>query len=225
MNDLSGQESRTLGTTNAIPEILREEYHDFLRKNSLDVDKAEGQLKSYFKSEIVQRFRSPIIDALKKIGAEYDEIGERIKADRSVVYKWKNGDTQIGFESLFQAMAAFDVKGLRVRRGADAVFDTILETMTYIRSHLLGEECEPMDFIDLECVGVIWKPFWKFATYSKKNSLKRGEAAKELNERIRQRHKLRTAPYLSFEDAEARIENWVIPWIIFGMSIPYTWKY
>lgn len=205
----------------------REHVGKLLRQKRLQPDRLTRDFKVAFDQAVISVYRGLLDASLTGAGADAREIALKLVKNKGIRSRWLTGRSSMDWETLYLAIAAFDVDVRRIGfpRGREAVIRALAANMPLVRDRLFAgrhEECTVSHetIVCLHYTG--FSPQWWNA--------QRTRDARQLaaaTDAIRH-HVLRHAPAVRIgghEDIERIIEPWGTAWIAFLNLIPYEWTF
>ena len=181
------------------------------------------RVREAFEKGIITTYRNAIEESLFEQNLRRADIGVALAKDSGLTSKWRRQIINPDFETLFLALAAFDVepKGLGLPRGRIVVRQAVRQTMFVIRSELLGEECSEPSREAVECLFEADEANWVEAM------LKGGSEPRKAAKHISKEVTYLVGKTCTFTPKDIRdiMLEWKKPMILFFKHIPFNWRF
>jgi|GEM_PF-7065928 len=213
------------GRLGELPPKLREMGDGLAEKWAFDLAETARRVSKWFKGGIADRFRAGVMERLRKHGAaDLTEIGLRLQIDPALRWRWEQGEVSPNWETLFLAGTAYRVVWDGALPTADlAIVSGMCHTVGIIRESLLQKQPLSCDLSSLALMRFVTaKTLWIRAEASNDPRLQE-RAVFEANCYVSQR--TRAASRRTREEIRKSIDEWLEPYILFQVMIPFDWPF
>ncbi len=225
--DLTEGPSRLGYLTARVPEELRDEIVAELAELGLEWDEFAVHLGQRLCRQVDLYYREAFLDVLRKTrGADFLVIQERLQKSDSQRWKWERKDPPIGWETITEAMAAFDVvlsDGL-VPAGRMVVCIAAQAAVRLVGESELQLGQGEFGFREWLCLIETEKLYWKNAeTATIDRDRKRERAAWQVRRVVKTYTGL--VVEWDFDAIMAIRRRWWKPWVLFHAAVPHHWEF
>jgi hypothetical protein len=200
---------------------------DELVESGLDWEGVQSQVAEEFRSTIQESYREGMLLVLeRRYGATVERLASTLRKTESQRLRWAQGDNRIGWETICEAMAAFNYQARAndFPKGRVAVCFGMVAAIKSLRTRHEGSAEYELGVEHVIClVECCRASFHEARSAPKDRQLRQKREA----ERISTVASTRTGRKLRWDwDAIAELRGtWMRYWVMFHLAIDYDWEY